>query len=244
MLLCGVSSRPSENGVPNERRVCVRWGVVASGGYCFPQDAKFDKQQVPRLLAKALVARDDTEIEEVTKLGMSRKEMQFLVPSPKSPNPSPAPAHSVCASIYGCSNSSSSPRFLAVYSGVLTIVFAVTLLTGLAESRQRQKFAEIDVERINVVEPDGALRMVISNKASFPGIIIKGKETPHPDRKTAGMPSTMKVRRTVADYLGGSKDAAGKVSSYGHLSFDRYEQDQVFASMQKRTAATAARSCA
>ena len=29
--------------------------------------------------------------------------------------------------------------------------------------------------------------MVISNKADFPGIIIKGKETPHPDRKTAGM---------------------------------------------------------
>jgi hypothetical protein len=29
---------------------------------------------------------------------------------------------------------------------------------------QKQKFAEIDVERINIVEKDGKLRMVISNQ--------------------------------------------------------------------------------
>ena len=123
----------------------------------------------------------------------------------------------------------SSQRFLAVYSGVLTIVFAATLLTGLAESRQKQKFGEIDVERINIVEPDGTLRMVISNKASFPGIIIKGKETPHPDRKTAGMLFFNDEGTENGGLIfGGSKDAQGKVTSYGHLSFDRYEQDQVF----------------
>ena len=29
--------------------------------------------------------------------------------------------------------------------------------------------------------------MVLSDKAQFPGLIVKGKEYPHPDRKTAGM---------------------------------------------------------
>jgi len=123
----------------------------------------------------------------------------------------------------------SSPRFLAIYSGVLTVVFAVAVLGGFIESRQKQRFSEIDVERINVVEPDGTLRMVISNKASFPGIIIKGKETPHPGRKTAGMLFFNDEGTENGGLIfGGSKDSSGKITSYGHLSFDQYEQDQVF----------------
>ncbi len=123
----------------------------------------------------------------------------------------------------------SSPRFLAIYSGVLTIALAVVVLAGFAESRQKQTFDEITVHRINVVEPDGTLRMTISNKAEFPGIIIKGKETPHPDRSTAGMLFFNDEGTENGGLIfGGSKDKEGKVTSYGHLSFDQYEQDQVF----------------
>jgi hypothetical protein len=122
-----------------------------------------------------------------------------------------------------------SPRFFAIYSGVLTAAFAATILTGFAESHRKQRFGEIDVERINVVEPDGTLRLVISNKASFPGIIIKGKEMPHPTRKSAGMLFFNDEGTENGGLIfGGSKDASGRVSSYGHLSFDQYEQDQVF----------------
>lgn len=123
----------------------------------------------------------------------------------------------------------SSQRFLAIYSGVLTIAFAIVVLAGFAESRQRQVLDEVTVHRINIVEPDGTLRLVISNKSEFPGIIIKGKETPHPDRKTAGMLFFNDEGTENGGLIfGGSKDAQGKVSSYGHLSFDQYEQDQVF----------------
>ncbi|HZP23826.1 MAG TPA: hypothetical protein VFB04_10285 [Terriglobales bacterium] len=123
----------------------------------------------------------------------------------------------------------SSSRFLAIYSGVLTIVFAATVLAGFAGSQHKQKFGEIEVERINVVEPDGTLRLMISNKASFPGIIIKGKETPHPTRKSAGMLFFNDEGTENGGLIfGGSKDAQGAVTSYGHLSFDQYEQDQLF----------------
>lgn len=123
----------------------------------------------------------------------------------------------------------SSPRFLAIYSGALTIAFAIVVLAGFAESRQKQAFDEITVHRINVVEPDGTLRMTISNKAAFPGIIIKGKETPHPDRSTAGMLFFNDEGTENGGLIfGGSKDKEGKITSYGHLSFDQYEQDQVF----------------
>ena len=80
-----------------------------------------------------------------------------------------------------------SQQFFMIYSGVLTVVFAVTVLTGFRPAAAPQKFEQINVERINLVEPDGTLRLVISNKALAPGIIIKGKEHPHPDRKSAGM---------------------------------------------------------
>src|ERR1700760_2555751 len=121
----------------------------------------------------------------------------------------------------------SSSRFLAIYSGVLTIALAVIVLAGFAESRQKQAFDEITVHRINVVEPDGTLRLVISNKAAFPGIIVRGKETPHPDRSTAGM-LFFNDEGTENGGLsfGGRKDKEGKSSSYGHLSFDQYEHGQ------------------
>ncbi len=131
--------------------------------------------------------------------------------------------------MFGMTKLFSNPRFLAIYSAVVTLAFAIVVLGGFTESRQKQSFDEITVHRINVVEPDGTLRMVISNKADFPGIIIKGKETPHPDRKTAGMLFFNDEGTENGGLIfGGSKDAAGKVESYGHLSFDQYEQDQVF----------------
>jgi hypothetical protein len=123
----------------------------------------------------------------------------------------------------------SSQRFLAIYSGVLTLALAVIVLGGFAQLKQKPKFEEIDVQRINVVEPDGTLRMVISNKAEFPGIIIKGQETPHPNRSSAGMLFFNDEGTENGGLIfGGSKDKQGKVTSYGHLSFDQYEQDQVF----------------
>jgi len=72
-------------------------------------------------------------------------------------------------------------RVLLVYSGALTIVLCVVLLSGSSFQSQSKKgsFDELDVKRINLLEPDGTLRLVISNRANFPGLIVKGKEYPH-----------------------------------------------------------------
>jgi hypothetical protein len=81
----------------------------------------------------------------------------------------------------------SSRRFLAAYSGFLTVLFPATLLWGFGKTESKQSFDEITVHRINVVERDGTIRMVLTNKASAPGDYIKNKEYPRPDRKTAGL---------------------------------------------------------
>lgn len=117
-------------------------------------------------------------------------------------------------------------RFLVIYSGVLTVVFAVTVLTGFTQLK-RNAVEQLDVQRINIVEPDGTLRMVISSKALLPGIIVKGKETPHPGRKAAGMLFFNDEGTENGGLIFGGLNKNGTNVSSGHLSFDAYEQDQV-----------------
>src|SRR5205085_9417185 len=75
---------------------------------------------------------------------------------------------------------------LITYSAVLSTTFAIVLLMG-AKAHRSQTFDEIKVHRIDVVEPDGTLRMVISDRDRLPGVIVKGKEFRKVDRPGAGM---------------------------------------------------------
>ena len=121
-------------------------------------------------------------------------------------------------------------RLWKAYATVTTLLIVVLVGSAFALEEQKTKFTEIDVQRINVVEPDGTLRMVISDKSKFPGIIINNKEHTHPNgRSSAGMLFFNDEGTENGGLIfGGSKDKKGAVSSYGHLSFDRYLQDQVF----------------
>jgi hypothetical protein len=125
----------------------------------------------------------------------------------------------------------SSRRFLAAYSGFLTILLALSIVYGFARPDTKQSFDEITVHRINVVEPDGTIRLVLTNTANSPGVYIKNKEYPHPGgRKSAGL-LFFDEEGTEDGGLsyGISKDATGHVTgSDGHLSFDQYMQDQIF----------------
>lgn len=78
-------------------------------------------------------------------------------------------------------------RVLIGYSAILTTVLTGALVTQAVGGPAKAVFQEIDVQRINIREKDGTLRMVISNTDQMPGIIYKGTDYPHPNRKTAGM---------------------------------------------------------
>lgn len=118
-------------------------------------------------------------------------------------------------------------RFLLVYALLLSTITAGVVLTQASGAQSKASFDEIDVKRINLREEDGTLRLVISNTQRLPGVIVKGKEQPHPDRRTAGMLffNEEGTENGGLTFSGSTQD--GKVSSSGHLSFDRYEQDQV-----------------
>jgi hypothetical protein len=104
-------------------------------------------------------------------------------------------------------------RVLLVHSGVLTAVLCVVLLSGANSGSKRVRFDEIDVNRINLVEPDGTLRLVISDKTNFPGLIVKGKGYPH-GRQTAGMLFFNDEGTENGGLIfGGAKGRDGKVQS-------------------------------
>src|SRR5437762_4240022 len=124
----------------------------------------------------------------------------------------------------------SNPRFLAIYSGVLTLVFAVTVLCGFAAMRD-PKFGIVTARRINIVEPDGTVRLTISNRADFPGGWIHKKESPRPDRRdAAGMLFMSEEGTEQGGFIwGASQLPDGTIENHSHLSFDQYEENQVFA---------------
>jgi hypothetical protein len=124
----------------------------------------------------------------------------------------------------------SNPRFLAVYSGVLTITFVAVVLGGAVIVRS-QTFGIITARRINIVEPDGTVRLTISNRADFPGAWNRKKEYPRPDRRdAAGMLFMSEEGSEQGGFIwGASQLPDGSIQNHAHLSFDQYEENQIFA---------------
>ncbi|WP_305824277.1 hypothetical protein [Massilia brevitalea] len=78
--------------------------------------------------------------------------------------------------------------FLTGAATMAAALAAIVTLTGAKLPGQHASFDEITVGRINIVEPDGTKRIILSNKAQFPGDFLQGKEGARPDRRdVAGM---------------------------------------------------------
>jgi hypothetical protein len=117
-------------------------------------------------------------------------------------------------------------RFLLLYSVILRTLSGVVLLT--AATPAPKKFDVISAQRINIVEPNGTLRMAISNHSRLLGIIVRGKEKPF-DRPQAGMIFYNDEGSESGGLIfGGRKNEKGEVvDSGGGLSFDKYEDNQI-----------------
>src|SRR5436190_14474729 len=117
-------------------------------------------------------------------------------------------------------------RFLKIYAAVATFISAGFLLSAFAfQENRKQKFEEIDVERINIVEKDGQLRMVISNRErQHPGV-IEGKVISRPN----GRPPGMIFFNHRGDEAGGLVFDENGGNGDGHFlsfTFDKFRQDQ------------------
>jgi hypothetical protein len=118
-------------------------------------------------------------------------------------------------------------KVLLAYSVLMSTVVAVMILMG-ARASKTSSFDEINVERINIVEPDGTLRVVLSNHAKLPGIIVRRKEQAFPRPQAGMLFYNDEGSENGGLVFGGHKNAKGEVEdSGGSLSFDKYEANQI-----------------
>ena len=118
-------------------------------------------------------------------------------------------------------------RLLEAYAILSLLVLGVLAFTAFAQTRQ--KFDEITVERLNVVEKNGQLVAVIANTDRMPDPIVGGKTF-----KTERPPG-MIFYNGIGDECGGlvfgaatgeNARAGDKYGAYGGFSLDQYKQSQ------------------
>ena len=114
-------------------------------------------------------------------------------------------------------------RFLKAYAVIATLVGAVLALTAFTLQSGKQKFGEIDVERINIVEKDGKLDMVISNQErQHPGV-SNGKII----KRNGPRPPGMIFFDQTGDEMGGLIFGEnGGNGHFGSFTFDKVKNDQ------------------
>jgi hypothetical protein len=119
-------------------------------------------------------------------------------------------------------------RLLRGYAVLITAAAIVMVLAAFSRPPQSTRFVEIDVERINIVEPDGKLRMVISNRPRSIGPIYKGKPFGYPG---GGRPGIIFFNDEGTENGGltitGSRDSTGRYQASSSWSFDQFDQDQI-----------------
>lgn len=118
--------------------------------------------------------------------------------------------------------------FLRTFAATAAISTSILLFSSF-KSNSNQKFETIDVQRINVVEADGTVKLVITNAGLFPNgeEKINGRPTNVTRKKRAGMlfynEDGIECGGLIYD---GEKKENGHSAGLS-LTFDQYDGDQV-----------------
>jgi hypothetical protein len=117
-------------------------------------------------------------------------------------------------------------RFLKGYAfGATSLIVVLSILAF--RRADVEHFKEIDVGRINVREPDGTLRMTISNAAQSMGWVIDGKAYPGRPKSAGMLFFNSEGEEDGGLSFDGRKPADGKVNAGALLAFDQYDSDQI-----------------
>jgi hypothetical protein len=118
-------------------------------------------------------------------------------------------------------------RISALIIMPLALIFSVAAFQG-QQQQQKTRFTEIDVERINIVEPDGKLRMVLSNRPRSIGPIYKGKPFGYAG---GNRPGIIFFNDEGSENGGlsysGQRQPDGTYRAGAQLAFDQFDQDQI-----------------
>ena len=112
-------------------------------------------------------------------------------------------------------------------------------ISGATSAKVR--FGEIDVERINIIEPDGKYRIVLSNRPRSIGPIYMGKPFGYEGggrpgmiwfndegTENGGFTFTGAKCETGTSSVTGKPCTKGTYAAQTHFTFDQFDQDQIF----------------
>jgi hypothetical protein len=116
-------------------------------------------------------------------------------------------------------------RLLRAYAAITSLVLAGLTTAAFRQASAPQKFGEITVERVNVVDADGTLRLVISNKDRMHPGVLDGKTIDRP-RPVAGLLFFNERGDEVGGLTFTGREVEGKPQATGGLMFDQFRQDQ------------------
>ncbi|MDN5421931.1 MAG: hypothetical protein L0G07_00835 [Chryseobacterium sp.] len=105
----------------------------------------------------------------------------------------------------------------------------VFLTASAFKKNGNQKFTEIDVERINIVEKDGTVKMIITNVAQFPNgkDKVNNRTTNETRKKRSGMLFYNEDGIECGGFIYDGEKKENGHSSGLSLTYDQYDGDQV-----------------
>ncbi len=109
-------------------------------------------------------------------------------------------------------------------------VFGIIFITTSAfKKNANQKFSEIDVERINIIEKDGTVKMIITNVDRFPNgnDLVNKKGTNEMRKKRSGMLFYNEDGIECGGFIYDGQKSKNGHSSGLSLTYDQYDGDQV-----------------
>ena len=113
--------------------------------------------------------------------------------------------------------------FLKRYAAFVTITVCMMFFSSYNIQNNNKKFEEIDVERINIVEKNGDLKMVISNQArQHPGI-VNGKIIKRKSQRPPGIIFFNQIGDEMGGLIYGDN---GDNGHFGSLTWDKFKGDQ------------------
>jgi hypothetical protein len=118
-------------------------------------------------------------------------------------------------------------KLLKGYALLSSLLIAGLALSAFTRAPQKARFEEIDVGRINVVEKDGTLRLVISNREQSPGPMYKGKPFGYPGGGRPGLIFFNEEGTEDGGLTWEGKTENGKYQAGALLAFDQYDTDQI-----------------
>ena len=131
-------------------------------------------------------------------------------------------------------------RFLKRYAVFTTVMLAVVGLTAFTSRQGPQppsgaqggtaRFDVVEAQRVNIVEPNGQLRLALTNGPRSQNPLYKGQPFLYSGRHRPGIIFFNDEGTENGGLLIiGKKDSLGRVDALGHFSLDQYNQDQVIA---------------